>query len=274
MPSLKLPSLSLTVLLLLQVGAITAKANDIAAQAQKTPDQIGLEIAQERYKRFKGYGDYQVEFTMTLENKRGNTSTYELRSKALEVEDDGDKSLIIFDYPKDQKGIILLVNTHRVGPDDQMLYLPSLKRIKRIAANNKSGPFMGSEFAYEDLSSKEVEKASYRLLREEELNGVPCFVTERLPKSPYSGYSRMVVWTDTVDYRILRADYYDRKDALLKTLDYSDFKKYDDRFWRASSAVMTNHQTQRTTQMNYRNFEFSSGLSAGDFNRNALKRVR
>ena len=255
-------------------AASNIQSIDTTLVGDEAASRIGLEIAKERYKRFKGYGDYQVDITMTLENKRGNQSTYKLRSKALEVADDGDKSVIIFDYPTDQKGVILLGHTHRVGPDDQMLYLPSIKRIKRIAANNKSGPFMGSEFAYEDLGSKEVEKASYRFLREEELNGVPCYVTERIPTSPYSGYTRLEVWTDKSEFRILRADYYDRKNSLLKTLEYQDFQYYDGRFWRASNALMTNHQTQKTTLMSFDNYRFTTGLSDKDFNRNAIKRIR
>ncbi len=265
--------LSLTLFMTSVMTSGMANANNTALDGAKTPEERGLAIEQKRHELFKGYGDYQVDLTMTLQNKHGEQSMYRLHSKALEVKDDGDKSVIVFDYPKDQQGIILLVNTHRNEADDQMLYLPSIKRVKRIASNNASGPFMGSEFAYEDLNSKEVEKASYRLLREEELNGVPCYVTERVPKSSYSGYTRMLVWIDKSDYRVLQADYYDRKDVLLKTLEYSNFTKYEDRFWRASNAVMTNHQTQQKTLMSYQNFQFSKGLSDNDFNRNALERI-
>jgi hypothetical protein len=150
----------------------TTEAPQTSQAEALTPDEQGLVIAKERYKRFKGYGDYQMSMTMTMFNKKGASSTYKLRSKGLEVENDGDKSILVFDNPRDQKGIALLAYTHRVGPDDQMMYLPAIKRVKRIAANNKSGPFMGSEFAYEDLSSKEVEKAQYRYLRDEVKDGV------------------------------------------------------------------------------------------------------
>lgn len=233
----------------------------------------GLEIAVERYKRFKGYGDYRLSMEMTIKSERGETTAFRMRSMALEVQDDGDKSIIIFDSPKDQKGIALLSHTHRDGPDDQILYLPSIKRLKRISSSNKSGPFMGSEFAYEDLSSKEVEKASYRYLRTEILNGVTCFVTERVAKSKTSGYTRMIVWTDKDHYRIHKADYYDRKDALLKTLEYKEYELHRNRFWRAKKAVMSNHQTDKVTTIVYANYEFTTGLSENDFSRNALKRV-
>ena len=134
------------------------------------------------------------------------------------VADDGDKSLSIFDEPADVKGAAMLTYTHGLEPDDQWLYLPALKRIKRISSRNKSGPFMGSTFAFEDLGSQEVEKYSYNYLREEACGEGSCHVVERFPEYKHSGYTRQVVWIDTEGFRMLKAEFYDRKKALLKTL--------------------------------------------------------
>jgi aldehyde:ferredoxin oxidoreductase len=98
---------------------------------------------------------------MILRNKRGQESKRELEIRTLEVKDDGDKSLTVFHTPRDVRGTALLTYSHGVDPDDQWLYLPALRRVKRIASNNQSGPFMGSEFAYEDLSSQEIDKYTY-----------------------------------------------------------------------------------------------------------------
>jgi len=94
---------------------------------------------------------------MTLRNRAGKESLRNVRIKNLEVDGDGDKSLSIFDEPADVKGTTSLTWSHSDKPDDQWLYLPALKRVKRISSKNKSGPFMGSEFAFEDIGSQEVD---------------------------------------------------------------------------------------------------------------------
>ena len=156
----------------------------------ETPEEKGLAIAQESDRRDQGFGDSTVDLEMVLKNRHGEESRRKLRIATLEVRSDGDKGLSIFDQPADVKGTALLTFSHKVADDDQWLYLPALARVKRIASANKSGSFMGSEFAYEDIGSREVEKYTYKYLREETYEGVPCLVMERYPVSPYSGYKR------------------------------------------------------------------------------------
>ena len=211
---------------------------------------------------------------MTLRNKHGQESVRKIRTKTLEVEADGDKSLIIFDTPGDVKGTAFLTFSHKQGNDDQWLYLPALKRVKRISANNKSGPFMGSEFAYEDISSQEVEEYTYRFLREEELDGQAAFVVERFPLDPRSGYTRQVVWIDQAEYRTLKIDYYDRKDAALKTLTFHDYRQYLDRHWRPERMEMVNHQTGKSTELQWTDYKFRNGYGERDFDRASLARAR
>lgn len=240
----------------------------------ETPEEQGLAIAQEADKRDSGFGDFTAELVMTLRNKQGEESLRDMRSKTLEVEGDGDKTLTIFDRPEDVKGTALLTFSHKKGSDDQWLYLPALKRVKRIASNNKSGPFMGSEFAYEDISSQEVEKYTYKYLKDEPLDGEDMFVFERYPVDKNSGYTRQVVWMDKSEYRIRKIDYYDRKNSLLKTLTFNDYKQYKDKFWRASVMEMVNHQTGKSTTLSWDNYQFGIGLKDREFDRNALKRAR
>ena len=122
----------------------------------------------------------------------------------MEVPGDGDKSMSIFDKPRDIKGTAVLTWTHSLEADDQWLYLPALKRVKRISSKNKSGPFMGSEFAYEDIASQEVDKYESFYVRDENLNGVDCYVLERIPQYKYSGYTRLEVWFDKEYYRLCK----------------------------------------------------------------------
>ena len=239
-----------------------------------SPEAKGLAIAQEVDRRDRGWRDMQASMRMVLRNKQGQESVREVRVRALEVQGDGDKSLSIFDAPADVKGTAFLSHTHATRPDDQWLYLPALRRVKRIASANKSGPFMGSEFAYEDITSQEVEKYSYKFLREEKLDGRETYVLERYPAYKYSGYTRQVVWIDKEIWRPLKIDYYDRKNALLKTLTFHDYKQYLGKYWRPDRMEMVNHQTGKSTSLIWKNYRFRTGLTDRDFDQNALKRIR
>lgn len=239
-----------------------------------TPEQRGLEIATEAERRDTGFHDSTASMKMLLRNRQGEESTRYIRVRTLEQLDDGDKSLTIFDQPADVKGTAFLSFTHRTGPDDQWLYLPALKRVKRISSRNKSGPFMGSEFAYEDISSQELEKYTYKYLRDEPFQGMDCFVIERDPVDEYSGYTRQEVWIDKAEYRPQQIIYYDRKNAKLKTLLFSDYHQYLGKYWRAHVMDMENHQTGKSTRLTWSDYQFQTGLTERDFNRNNLDRVR
>lgn len=244
------------------------------AVAAETPEEKGLAIALEGDRRDTGWGDFQAKMSMLLRNRHGEESLRQMRVKSLEVADDGDKSLIVFDQPRDVKGTALLTFSHKVKDDDQWLYLPALKRVKRIASRNKSGPFMGSEFAFEDLASQEVEKYTYKYIRDDVLDGKPVFIIERYPVSKYSGYTRQLVWMDQAEYIPLKVEFYDRKNALLKTLTFKGYKQYLDQHWRADEMYMENHQTGKSTLLTWKDYKFRTALKDSDFTRNSLKRTR
>ena len=249
-------------------GPLTAQDEPDAATAR------GLEIAVEANRRDTGFGDLKADITMTLRNRHGESSERRMRVRTLEQEEDGDKSLIIFENPGDVKGTAFLSFTHKADADDQWLYLPALKRVKRIASSNKSGPFMGSEFAYEDISSQEVEKYTYRYLREEAFDDRNHFVVERDPVDPKSGYSHQVAWLDTDEYRVRKVEFYDRRGSLLKTLTVSNYQQYLDKYWRASHWMMVNHKTGKQTELRWEGYVFANGYEDKDFNRNSLARAR
>jgi outer membrane lipoprotein-sorting protein len=236
----------------------------------QTPEERGLEIAQAAEEADLGFGSSSVELKMVLKNKNGQTSERSMTTRTLELTEDGDKSLIAFNSPKDVKGTATLTYTHKEGSDDQWLYLPSIKRVKRISSNNKSGPFVGSEFAYEDLSSQEVEKYSYKFL-EEKGN---LLLVEQDPVDPKSGYTRRIVtYNKGKGYRIEKVEFYDRKNALLKTLTYNDYKLYKNKFWRAATFNMVNHQSNKETLLKFSNYDFEVDFSDDDFSQVALQRA-
>lgn len=240
----------------------------------QTPEERGLEISKEAKSRDIGWGDNTADMLMVLRNTQGQESIREIKLKTLEQKDDGDKSLTIFNKPRDVKGTAFLSFSHPVAADEQWLYLPALKRVKRISSRNKSGPFMGSEFAFEDLSSFEIEKYTYKYLGDEAVEGQDSFMVEQFPVDENSGYTRRVVWIDKEAYRIQKIDFYDRKNSLLKTLTYQNYQMYLDKYWRAESMNMVNHQNGKSTELKWENYVFRTGLKESDFNKNSLKRAR
>jgi outer membrane lipoprotein-sorting protein len=258
--------LRLTGVLLLSLLAAPALAGE--------PEAKGLAIATEADHRNEGFGDASATLQMILRNKQGEESAREIRSRALETKSDGDKTLIVFDQPKDVAGTALLTFTHKSGDDDRWLYLPALKRVKRIASTNKSGPFMGSEFAYEDLGSQEPEKYTWKWLRDEPLDGKAMHVIERYPKDPDSGYTRQVIWMDPAEYRPYKIEFYDRKQSLLKTLVLADYQQYLGKYWRPGKLDMVNHQTGKSTTLRFKDYKFRNGFKDRDFDQSSLQNAR
>lgn len=237
------------------------------------PADNGLALATEASRRGEGFKDSQSAMTMTLFDGRGNQLVRNMRSKTLEMNNDGDRTLLFFENPADVRGTAFLTHSHDDGDDDQWLYLPALKRVKRIASGNRSGAFMSSEFSYEDLGNDEVGKYTYRYIGETLLNDIACYQLERTPKTT-SGYTRHIVWLDIAELRAQRVDYYDRGNRLLKTLTTHDFQQYLDQYWRPSMMRMVNHQNGRSTQLQWRDYRFGVGLALRDFDRNAMRDIR
>ncbi|KGY12715.1 membrane protein [Vibrio tubiashii] len=256
----------------LKVAALSAWLL-LSNQAIASPER-GLQIATERKVRDEGWGDSVATMKMMLQNSQGESSTREMRLKSFEITGDGDKGLTIFDQPRDVKGTAFLNHSHSVEADDQWLYLPALKRVKRISSRNKSGPFMGSEFAYEDLSSFELEKYTFNYMGNKEFNGVNTYLIEQVPTDKNSGYTKQLVWLDQQHYRPLQVEFYDRKGSLLKTLQFDDYKLYLNQYWRAHTMAMVNHQTGKSTTLTTSEMAFQTGLKEKDFEKNVLKRVK
>lgn len=240
----------------------------------QTSEDKGLSIATEIDVRDLGWGDSQAKMKMVLRNKANKESSREVRIKNFEVQGDGDKSISIFDKPADVRGTSFLSHTHVIKADDQWLYLPALKRVKRISSSNKSGPFMGSEFSYEDLSSQEVDKYTHKFIADEELNGRAVFKLEQVPTYAKSGYTKRTIWVDKEYYYPVKIEFYDRKDALLKTLKFKDYQQYLSKYWRADKMLMQNHQNGKSTDLIWEDYQFNVGLLDSDFSQSALKRTR
>ncbi len=230
-----------------------------------------FDVAQKADKVMDGYGDAQSNMQMTLINAQGDTRVRLMRMKSLELKG-GDKSLMEFLSPADVKGTKFLNYEHFDKDDDQWLYLPALKRVKRIASKNKSGSFMGSEFAYEDLSNFSVEKYRYEgEAVEMELDGQKVFKVESKPVSKNSGYTKVVSYIDSKDFLVRKVEYYDRKKELFKRARFSDYQKISG-VWRMGKIEMMNFDNNKKSILVWSDQKVNVGLSSKHFHKRVLKK--
>lgn len=234
-----------------------------------------IEIAAKVKDASSGYESSRSLMEMVLIDQAKNRSIRLIHSIALEnALDDaksGDKFLMEFKTPTDVKGTKFLSHEKIISNNNQWLYLPALKRIKRIVSKNKGGSFMGSEFSYEDISSREPSKYTYsKELGEVVLDGIDTYRYERYSKDKNSGYSKQVLWVDKKRYVVLKVEYFDKKKELLKTSKYAEYKKTKDTY-RVSSIVMQNHQNLKSTTLKYLEDEIHLNLDEKLFSKRYLK---
>ncbi|MBU2979232.1 outer membrane lipoprotein-sorting protein [Alteromonas sp. C1M14] len=244
------------------------------ALGDEASEKEGLRVATARKDVNRGWVNSVATITMTLRNAQGQEAKREMRVKTLEVPTDGDKALTIFDSPRDLSGTAFLSFSHIDAPDEQWIFLPAVKRVKRISTRNKSGPFLGSEYAFEDMTSFEVPKFTYDLLREDTYNGDAVYVLEQKPLDKYSGYSKQIVWIDKEHFRPRKVEFFDRKGAPLKVLEFEQYQLFDGEFWRPMRTFMYNLQTQKSTELVTHSLVFKTELEESDFDSNSLRRAR
>ena len=245
----------------------------------KASNEKGLSIATEVDNRDKGWDDVTVEGEMVLKNKAGNESVRKFRSTILEAADasEGDRSIITFSQPRDVRGTALLTHS-KIEPEDdsQWIFLPAVKRVKRISSSNRTGKFVSSEFSYEDLGSEEVADNDHIWIEDAACAhdaSLTCAAVESRPKNKKSGYSRRVSFIDLDEYRVHQIDFYNRRGDLEKTLNFTDYQQYEGQFWRAHIMTMKNHQTGKSTRLSWGEYSFRQGLTDRDFTPQGLPKA-
>ena len=259
---------------LVTIAAALATMLSIQTPLAEEGDARGFQVAARSDRSDRGYSDSRVQLKMVLRNRAGQEAHRSLEIKTLELPDEsiGDRSLVTFYSPGDIEGTALLSHAKILDPDDQWLYLPALKRVKRISSANKSGPFVGSEFAYEDITGQELRKYEYAWLGEEPCGEFTCDVVERRPRYDKSGYAKQIIWVDQTHFQPRKIDYYDRKGAHLKTQFLEDYHQYEGKYWRPRKLRMENHQTGKSTDLLFQDYVFGVGLDERDFVKGVLRR--
>jgi len=237
----------------------------LAQDAQKE----GLRIATLLDAANNGFIGEYTELEMLLINAHGDSTTRKMTTEVREKNGDGDQSIATFLWPADVKGTRLLTWSHKDGNDDQWLYLPSLKKVKRISSRSKSGSFMGSEFSYEDLGSPEVEEYTHHFIEETTVDGRKLWVIERKSVNKKSGYSKEIGWFDQEYMNPLKIEYYDRKGELLKVAEFGDYKKFD-KWWRQGFIKMENVQTKKKSVLTWTKRELGRGYDEDYFASDSL----
>lgn len=239
-----------------------------------TPEEKGEELAYKSEENFDNYGDFDADVVMHISDGKGNEVVRSFKLRVQETPGDGDKTLMHFQDPADVKGMSFLILGHKFKFDDTWVYIPDLRRVKRISSQSKGSDFMGSEFVAEDLSRPEPEKFTYNWIGEKPCGELICDLVERYPIEKSSIYSKQVMWIDQDKTRFQQLDHYSKKGEFVKTLKFAGYKLYEGKFWRWDKHIMVNHATGITTISEFKNWTYGVGLKDSMFTVNGLKNIR
>lgn len=221
--------------------------------------------------------DEQSQFTMKLINKRGKVRQRQVVYYAMTDKEDNDKTLIRFLSPADVKGVGLL-SVEEGDREDQWLYLPALKRVRRISSSEKSDSFMGSDFSYEDIEQNELDDYDYTFLREDNIEGFKCYVIQSQPVDVQlqkeTAYRKTEIWIRQDNFVSIRVNFYDKKGGLIKVMKSSDIRPVTDDKWRAYVIQMENVKTGHHTELLYEKIQLNQGINEKYFTQRYLERGR
>jgi hypothetical protein len=251
------------------LAAFTLTATNVATAASLTPipaapsfhksdaARYGLELARYADKYDDGWEDQYSKGKMTLFDARGDSVQREIKQMIMEGTK-GNKSLVRFMRPAEIRGVAALTHEHSAATDDSWLYLPASRRVRRISGANRTASFQGTEFTYEDLSTFQVDRYSWRYLKDG--SGGTTYMLQAVPTYKDTGYSKLVVTLSKKHWRGESIVYFDKAGRKLKTLTSSKWEHIHGRFWRAKRLDMVNHQTGKRTLLELRSLFVNLGL--------------
>ena len=218
--------------------------------------------------------DRQSILKMTLINKRGKKRVRIVRDYAKDYGKDT-KTLIYFQEPADVRGTAYLSFNYDnpAKDDDNWLYLPALRKVRRITASTKNEYFMGTDFTYDDLGDRTVDEDHHKLLKEETLDGHDCWVIESVPVDESDMYSKRISWIRKDALYYIKVDFYNRQGNLMKTLTVPDMKMHEG-FWTAFKMVMDNFQENHKTILEWTEFHYNQDIADSLFRVSTLQRGR
>jgi outer membrane lipoprotein-sorting protein len=247
----------------------------LAAAACAPPARAADASADEIVKRSLGSfyyagSDMRARVSMKLINAQGKVREREMTLLRLNLGKSGDQRYYIyFHAPADVKATSFLVWKYPAKEDDRWIYIPALKQVKRIAADDKRSSFVGSDFTYEDVSGRDLEDETHVLVRKEDLVGRPAYVVESKPKVP-SGYTRRVSWIDQERWLPLKEEYFDGRDEPLRTFT-ADKVQQIGALWTATARSMRSLRSGHRTEVVFLETEYGVGLKQDIFTERYLR---
>ena len=230
----------------------------------------GKQIIEKVYNRPTG-DDQTSDLVMTLINKSGATRVREIKQFTKDL-GEVEKSIMFFLSPADVKNTSFMSWTYDSDQsDDQWIYLPALKKTKRISSDSKSDYFMGSDFTYDDLGDRKLEDDTHKLLREENLDGKECYVVESVSNDDDYMYSKTVVWVNKSNFIGVKKEFYDEDEDLLKTLSIKEVEKISD-IWVITNSEMKNVQKNHRTTIILDNIQINTEISDSKFTERMMMR--
>jgi len=233
----------------------------------------GKEVIQKQKDIDKGFLSEQTEGTMILTSARGKETIRQFDYYIYEeTPTQGSKSLMKVLFPADLRGVGLLGHQNKERDDDQWLYLPAVGKTKRIVGGSKKGRFIGSDFTYEDLSPRNIEDYSYKLIKTEPCLDTICYVIESLPVNIKSQYSKSIAWIRNDNFQTIKLDLYDNKGVHIKTSFFEDYTLLLNQYWRSRKVIMKDLKKKRRTTLVFKNIKLKAGLTDSKFSKTALER--
>lgn len=254
------------------VYAPYASANETKAAIA----QQGLtveEILKRSEENTRGFKDLVNELEMIVTTPEGDVISRKMLIKVLAEKEDSVKSMMVFTAPKRERGVALLTHSNGAATDEQWLYLPSTRRVKKMAAGNKTSSFRGTDFSFEDLSNQAIDDFTYELVSQAIHAGTECYVIDRFPKQE-SGYEKVRIWIDAAHYRPMKSDFYDKKNRVFKIMTTEGYEKIEGQFWQPQRIKMENQLTGQVTELVSNKIRINSGLTANHFTEMSLRRFR
>jgi outer membrane lipoprotein-sorting protein len=249
---------------LVTVAILLIAAFSVSAQL------TGREIVDKAYNLPTGDDQTSV-LTMTLINKSGQTRVRKIQQYTKDF-GDTEKSIMFFKTPADVKNTSFMNWSYDSDKaDDQWIYLPALKKVKRISSDSKSDYFMGSDFTYDDLGDRKLDADTHKLLREETVDGVECYVVESVSKDEDYMYSKTVTWIRKNNFVGMKKEFYDEDEELLKILSIKDLKEIDG-IWVITHSEMENVQKNHKTTMELSDIKINTGVPSSKFSERMMTR--
>ena len=214
--------------------------------------------------------------TMTLVNKTGNQRVREIVYYTKDY-GDTDKTVIVFRTPKDVAGVGYLMWEYDEKADgtkkdsDNWLYMPAMKKVRRISGSESGGDFMGTDFTYDDMGDRALSKDTFNLLGSENINNADCWKIECVSKDKTEKNPRRIVWIRKDNYKLLKSEYYDRQNVLQRKLDCTNIEKIDG-IWTIGKMTMKNVRTDHSTVIEMKDVHYNIPINDSVFTVASLER--